>query len=175
MNSEAWMDAWRTLALSGTGVEAIGLALDLLLLVALALVAWRLGGATLRQGDERVARVEKALENLRGLAAVAEGQARDLDGRLEDWFARWQTTREREEPLIDPEGREAALGSEPGAETLAPDSMPARALPEAIRAAVEGEASVAEVAQRNGTTPARVRVLVELERARRERRGVATA
>ena len=162
----------------GTGMGAfvasyggiLELVLDAGLLVSVLVLAWRLREVSVAQDASSSERIEAALQDLRSLSALAEGQARELDQRLEEYFARWEVARanppvaENRVPVVEPQDF-AALATPSGAEGAA---APGRALPEAISLAGSDLPSVDAMSAGSDPSPARQRVLLELERARRD-------
>ena len=159
--------------------------LNLLAVVLLGALLWRLGREPGAAWAEREARLQAIFDDLRALVAQSEGLARDLDGKLAEREERFQA--------LVAEGRAVA----DAAKTMAPvelkeewpaerermrDARPAPASepdPAAIAARIEALADagqgVEEIARRLGVPAAEVRLVIGLKAARAARLRTAAA
>lgn len=156
-----------------------GSGLDVVVLVLLATLVWRLGRDS-GAWREREMRLRSVCGDLRTLVAQSEGLARDLDERL--------ATREARLRALLGEAEKALGGVEPGsarrggpAEGAATAAGSREAADDAEEAAAQIErlaeagTAVDEIARRVGVAPAEVRLVIGLKAARAGRRRAADA
>lgn len=163
----------------------IGPGLDVVVVVLLAAVLWRLGrdpGAASAVWGEREERLQAIFDDLRALVAQSEGLARDLDAKL-------ALREERLQALLGA-AETAARERRPAADAtqtapLRPDCIEVRgvadeanevepaALAARIEALADAGAAVEEIARRLGVAPAEVRLVIGLKSARAARQRAA--
>jgi hypothetical protein len=166
----------------------VGPTLDVLAVVLLTGVLWRLGRDPGAGWGEREARLQAIFDDLRALVAQSEGLARELDGKL-------AAREERFEALVA-EGRVVADAAKalapvelkeewPDEERRKPDAKPAAraaasepdtaAVAARIEALADAGRGVDEIARRLGLPAAEVRLVIGLKAARAARARTAAA
>jgi hypothetical protein len=163
----------------------IGPGLDVVAVVLLAAVLWRLGrdpGAASAVWGEREERLQAIFDDLRALVAQSEGLARDLDAKLARREERLQALLGAAETAAR-ERRPAAADATQTA-PLRPDRIEVRdeagaydadpaAIATRIEALADAGAAVEEIARRLGVAPAEVRLVIGLKSARAARQRAA--
>jgi hypothetical protein len=171
----------------------MGPGLDVLSLMLLGAVLWRLGrdpGAASTGWEEREARLRTIFDELRALVAQSEGLARDLDGKLALREERLQAllgeaetatraatgTKERRAPAAPaappspPRPNRVEVRDAPKTEDVG--EAPA-GVAERIEALAAAGTAVEEIARRLGVAPAEVRLVIGLKSARAARQRAA--
>jgi hypothetical protein len=165
----------------------VGPTLDVLAIVLLAAVLWRLGRDPGAAWGAREARLQTIFDDLRTLVAQSEGLARDLDGKLAGREERLRALLTEAQAVTS--GRSAAAEATPGrpprlevraeassasaasvaAGVRAGELEPA-ALASRIEALADAGTAVGEIARRLGVAVAEVRLVIGLKAARAARR-----
>jgi hypothetical protein len=144
----------------------IGPTFDLLAIVLLAAVLWRLGRAPALAWQERETRLQAIFDELRTLVAQSEGLARDLDAKLAGREERLQALLEAR-----PGASERQRIDRHDAEPVAPRQA---AAPDVAARHIETLAAsgvaIDDIARQVGVAPAEVRLVIGLKAARAARR-----
>ena len=170
-----------------TVMTGVGPTLDIMAIVLLAAVLWRLGRDPGAPWSEREARLQTIFDDLRTLVAQSEGLARDLDGKLAGREERLQALLAEAQAVTSGQGaaEEAIPGRPPrldlhaeasrasagsvvtgvGASALEPAEMASR-----IEALADAGTAVGEIARRLGVAIAEVRLVIGLKAVRMARR-----
>jgi hypothetical protein len=157
----------------------VGPTLDVLAVVLLAAVLWRLGS----DPGAREARLQAIFDDLRALVAQSEGLARDLDGKLAGREERLQAllaeaqavTSERSAAAEAAPGRPPRLevraeASSASTASVAAGELEPAALASRIEVLADAGTAVGEIARRLGVAAAEVRLVIGLKAARAARR-----
>lgn len=154
-----------------TGMTWVGPTLDVLAVVLLAAVLWRLGRDPGAAWGEREARLQTIFDDLRTLVAQSEGLARDLDGKLAGREERLQALLAEAQAVTSgwSAAEEATAGSSPRIEVRA-DALEPAAMASRIEALADAGTAVGEIVRRLGVAAAEVRLVIGLKAARAARR-----